>query len=229
MNKTGKLIAGVIVLVVIIGGIVWYSRSGSPAGAPSTNTGTNGSNPAPVVPVSETTKVSDKLASYHNDELGFAIDYPTAWEKDETTTGVTFILPIDQAQVSTIAKLQIDVTASAGKCSFPPVTTIKDRGTLSVGSNTLNMISMSNDVQGRSYFNRMYSLQQGSVCYLFAFSSISLSPSSKNLTGSNVTQAQNNNKAIVTSADTAFTTLVKSFKFVTGPAGVDETKASPAK
>jgi hypothetical protein len=56
-----------------------------------------------------------------------------------------------------------------------------------------------------------------------------LAPSSKNLTGSNVTQAQNNNKAIVSTADGDFTAMVKSFAFVSTPAGTDETKASPSK
>ncbi len=138
-------------------------------------------------------------------------------------------MPIDQSQVSTVAKLESKIVVYSGKCSFPPVTTVKDRGTLTVNANTLNMISMSNTVQGRAYFDRMYSLQKGSVCYLFLFSSITQSTTSKNLKGSDLTQAQNNNKAIVNVADSAFTDMVKSFTFVTGPAGVDETKVSPAK
>ena len=138
-------------------------------------------------------------------------------------------MPIDQTQVSTVAKLEVDISTVAGKCAFPPVTTIKDRGTLVVGKSTLDMISMDNSVQGRGYFNRMYSLQSGDVCYIFAFSSITQSLTSKGLTGSNQTQATNNNKAIVNAADADFTNMVKSFAFVQGPAGVDETKAAPAK
>ena len=134
-------------------------------------------------------------------------------------------MPIDANQVSTVAKLQADITTAPGKCSFPPVTTIKDRGTITVGSNTLNMITMSNSVQGRGYFDRMYSLQQGNICYLFHFASITLAPESKKLSGSNLTQAQNNNKAIVSTADGDFTSMVKSFAFVQGPAGIDESKA----
>ena len=88
---------------------------------------------------------------------------------------------------------------------------------------------MSNTVQGRGYFNRMYSLQKGDVCYMFSFASITLAASSKNLTGSNATQAQNNNKAIINTADGAFTAMVKSFAFITTPAGTDETTASPKK
>ena len=45
------------------------------------------------------------------------------------------------------------------------------------------MISMSNTVQGRNYFNRMYTLQKDSVCYYFTFSSITSSPTSKGYTG----------------------------------------------
>ena len=71
----------------------------------------------------------------------------------------------------------------------------------------------------------MYSLQKGDVCYMFSFASITKALSSGNLTGSNATQAQNNNKAIINTADGAFTAMVKSFAFVTPPAGVDETKA----
>ena len=157
-----------------------------------------------------------------------AID-PTVWEKAEADLGVSFIIPIDKAQVSTVAKLQSDINVFSGKCSFPPVTTIKDRGTIKVGDSTLNTISMSNMVQGRNYFNRMYSLQKEGVCYMFSFSSITLDPASKGLTGSNMTQAQNNNKAIVNSTDAAFTDMVKSFAFVTGPQGKDETTVSPAR
>jgi hypothetical protein len=59
---------------------------------------------------------------------------------------------------------------------------------------------------------------------MFSFASITLSPASKKLTGSNITQAENNNKALIATADTAFTTMVKSFVFVTGPQGIDESK-----
>ena len=223
-----KTIIAVIVVVLIVIGIIIFGRGSynNPSNGNGTSpTSTNGVSPTPVVPVTETTKVSNKTSQYQNAELGFSLNYPTAWEADNTDTGVTFIMPIDTTQVSTVAKLQADISVVSGKCGFPPVTTIKNRGTLAVGSNTLNMITMSNSVQGRGYFDRMYSLQQGSVCYLFHFSSITLAPESKNLTGSNLTQAQNNNKAIVSTTDTDFTNMVKSFAFVQGPAGIDESKA----
>ncbi len=223
----------VIIIIIIIVGIVIFGRSGGPA-SPITGgdiTGNLSSTTIPSAPVavSETTKVSSKVSAYENDELGFSIKYPTSWEKSETSNGISLIMPIDQSQVSTVAKLQADITVSSGKCSFPPVTTVRDRGTLTAGSNSLNMISMSNTVQGRTYFNRMYSLEKSGICYIFAFSSIAQSPTVKNLTGSNLTQAQNNNKAIVNTADTAFTDMVKTFAFVTGPAGRDETQVVPTK
>ena len=218
-----KKITGLLVVVLVIIGIIWISRS--PSSGPSGDNRTSTSSSTPSVPVSETIKVSSQTSEYQNAELGFSVKYPTAWEKSEADLGVSFIMPIDKKQVLTVAKLQAEVNVTSSKCSFPPVTTIKDRATLKVGAETLNTISMANTVQGRGYFNRMYSLQKGPLCYFFTFSSITLDPASKGLKGSDIIQAQNNNKAIVNSSDTAFTDMVKSFAFVTGPAGVDETKA----
>ena len=218
----------VVVIVLIIVGILVFGGSKG-AKTPTTEELTATTTPTASVAVSETTKVSSKVSAYENDELGFSVKYPTSWEKSETSNGISFIMPIDQAQVSTVAKLQADIAVSSGKCSFPPVTTVKDRGTMALGADTLNMISMSNTVQGRNYFNRMYSLEKNGVCYIFAFSSITQNPSVKNLTGSNLTQAQNNNKAIINTADGAFVDMVKTFAFVTGPSGKDETQVVPVK
>ena len=219
-------IALVIVVIAIVAFIVLRGGKG---GQPSETVQNpldqvNGNSSAPL-PVSETTKVSGSLSKYQNAELGFAVSYPSEWEKEETSTGVQFIAPIDQTQVSTVAKLESDITISPGKCSFPPVTTVTERKTVTIATLPFNMISMSNSVQGRSYFNRMYSLDHGGVCYLFAYSYIALSPESKNLTGSNLTQAQNNNKAIMKTVDDAFTAMVKTFVFVAPPKGEDETQA----
>jgi len=230
MNKNSKNIVIAVVVIIVIALVIWYvaGNSGSnPSAQTPQGVADNGAS-APVA-VSETTKVSGSSSLYQNSELGFSVKYPTSWEKDETDNGVQFVMPIDQSQVSTVAKLESDITISGGKCAFPPVTTVKDRGTLSVGASSFDMISISNTVQGRSYFNRMYSLQSGNTCYLFAFSYIALDPTAKGLTGSNITQAQNNNKAIMTTADAAFTGMVKTFAFVTTPAGESETQASPAK
>jgi hypothetical protein len=218
-----KKIIGFIVLVLVIIGLVWYTRSAQEGRSP-----TGSSTPTVWVPETETVKVSDKLLEFTNAELGFSIKYPSTWEEGKADQGVIFLVPIDKNQVSTVVKLQADVTVVPGKCSFPPVTTVKERTTITVKDKKFNMISMSNTVQGRTYFNRMYSTENGSICYLFGFSSITQSPASKNLTGSALTQAENNNKAILNSSDAAFTEMVKSFEYVTGPQGVDETKAAPA-
>ncbi len=228
MKKT--TIAVIIIIVLVVVGIIVFGRGSTPSGTtPKTTDTGNGQTTTPPVASSEVTKVSSKVSSYQNDELGFSVKYPSAWEKNDNGTGVSFIMPVDQSQVSTINKLQADVSVATGKCAFPPVTTVKDRGTLTVGGSTLNMIAMTNTVTGTEYFNRMYSLQKDDVCYFFSFASIAKSPASKNLTGSNVTQAQNNNKAITATADAAFTDMVKSFAFVSGPAGKDETSVVPTK
>ncbi len=221
-----KTLISIVVIAIVIILIVLLGRGSSTVTLPGNTTSTGST--TTVVTVAETTKVSNKTSKFENAELGFSVNYPSAWEHTNTATGVVFVTPTDSSQVSTIAKLESDIVVNSEKCAFPPVTTIKERGTIKVGSNTLNMISMSNNVQGRSYFNRMYSLQLGSICYYFTFSSIALSPESKKLTGSNLTQAQNNNKAIVSTADADFTAMVKTFAIVQGPAGIDETKAAPA-
>ena len=228
MKKTSIGTVGLLVVIVFIA-VIWYKSSPS-SSSPVTISPTDVVTSADTtVPSTATVKVSDKLSSYENAELGFSVKYPTSWEKDETDTGATFIMPIDKTQVSTLAKLQAEIGIASGKCSFPPVTTVKDRSTITVGSNTFNMISIMSTVQGRGYLNRMYSLQKGSICYVFTFSSITLDPVSKGLTGSNVTQAQNNNKAIVATADAAFTDMVKSFAFVSTPAGQDESTVPAVK
>ncbi len=219
------LLFALFVIVIVIAGIS-ISNKKDPVTADSTDK-LNASSTKSVA-VSETNKISSRTSKFQNSELGFSVNYPTSWEANSSDLGVTFIMPIDSNQVSTIAKLQAEISVSNTKCAFPPVTTVKDRGTINVGTNTLNMISMANTVQGRAYFNRMYSLQKDAVCYYFYLSTIALSPQSKNLTGSNLIQAENNNRAIIAAADAGFTEMVKSFSFITGPSGVDETKAAPA-
>lgn len=227
MNNRSKIIAAALIVVAIIV-IVVISMSGKSAGNLSDGTATD-TNSTATPAVSEIKKLSGNISEYHNAELGFALKYPSEWEKEDGNAGVTFIMPIDANQVSTVATLQAVVQVISGTCAFPPVTTIKDRSSVKLGENTFNMISMSNTVQGRTYFNRMYSLQKGEVCYMFSFASISHNPSTKGLTGSNITQAQNNNKAIVNTADSAFTDMVKSFGFVAGPQGQDESTVAPKK
>lgn len=224
MKKSTVII--LIVFVAVIAVIIWIGRAKTTV--PVVDEPVYQGTTTPPVSVIETTKVTTKTSKYENAELGFSVNYPNTWEVANSNTGVSFIMPIDKTQVSTVNKLQADISVTAVKCAFPPVTTIKDRATITVGSLKMNMISMSNTVQGRNYFNRMYSLQRGNTCYLFSFSSLTLSPESQKLTGSNKTQAENNNKAILSIADAAYTEMVKSFALVIGPAGQDETKVAPA-
>ena len=227
-NNSKSIIITIVVIILVVVGIVWYGRGPS---TDNTNTTQNplsevNGNSTALLPVSETTVVSGSLKKYQNAELGFAVQYPSSWEKGDADTGVQFIIPVDPTQVSTVNRLEADVNVTSGKCSFPPVTTVESRGTLAlVGGLTMNMITISNTVQGRSYYNRLYTLEKGSICYSFNFTYVALSPDTKGLTGSNLTQAQNNNKAIKATADAAFTAMVKTLTFVAPPAGEDETKA----
>jgi len=227
-NKAKNIIIWVIVVIVVALAIWLVSRGETPVNTPTVNGPTN--TPETVqIPVSETTKVSGSLSKYQNAELGFSVQYPTSWQKGETPYGVQFIVPIDSTQVSTVNRLEVDVSVNSSKCNFPPVTTVEKRGTLDVGGFIMNTISMSNTVQGRSYYNKMYSLEKGGICYFFTFSYVALSPDSKGLSGSNLTQAQNNNKAIKSTVDDAFTAMVKSLTFIVSPTGQEETSASPIK
>lgn len=215
----------IVIVLVILGAAVWYFGGNK---APST-TATPSVTPGVSAVVSETTKVSDKLLEYKNEELGFSVKYPLNWEKTVTDAAATFTIPAGKEGTHTVAKLEAKVAVQSGKCSFPPVTTVKDRSTLKSGTLNFNMISMSNSVQGRNYFDRMYSQQRDGICYILSFSSVTLNPTTKGYKGSEATQMTNNNKAIVDSADAAFTTMVKSFAYVVGAVGQDESVASPAK
>lgn len=217
-----------VVVIVIIGLIIWgvTRDKGESVVTPGTETASS----TPIIPVSETTKVSDKLSEYKNEELGFSVKYPSVWELTPGETGINLVVPTGKPETNTIGKLESKVMVVSGKCAFPPVTTIKERTTLKSGDLNFNMISMSNSVQGRSYFDRMYSLQRGdSICYIFSFSSITLSPASKGFKGSEATQMTNNNKALVDAADASFTSMVKSFAYVVGAAGKSETEVVPVK
>ena len=217
----------ILIVLVILAGIVWVlggNRNGSDTDSlTATSTGTVSA------PVNETVKVSDTLSEFKNEELGFTVKYPSAWEKTAGPTDVTFVIPTGKTNTNTIGKLEAKVSFIPGKCAFPPVTTIKQRETAKYGNLSLNMISMSNSVQGRDYFDRMYSHQRDNICYILSFSSITLSPTSKGFKGSEATQMTNNNKALVDGADQAFVNMVKSFAYAVGPTGQDEAKANPAR
>ncbi len=221
--KKSSLLGVVILVVLVIAGIAIFGKQDFMNTSDDSDSASS-----TVVAVSETTKISRTLSEYTNAELGFSVKYPSEWQSEEGNAGVTFVIPVEKSPVSTIGSLQGSIQVLSNTCAFPPITTAKDRTTLKVEDKVFNTISMSNSVQGRNYFNRMYSLQKGEICYMFSFASITLSPASKNITGGEATQAQNNNKAIVTSADAAFTEMVKSFAFVVGPQGKDEASVAPA-
>lgn len=215
----------IIIVLVIVGLLAWKFGGSQPNVTPEDLSSPTASS----APSTESTKVSDKITAYKNNELGFSIKYPTPWELGTSDFGISLVIPFDGKDKNTIKKLSANVSVAPSKCAFPPVTTVKDRGTLKSGDLTFNTISMSNSVQGVNYFDRMYSLQKDKTCYLFTFSSINLSPASKGYKGSEATQIANNNKALIDSADQAFTEMIKSFKFETGPQGQDEAQVVPAK
>ena len=216
----------VVIVLVIIGAIIWRFNSSSTV----VDKNVSSTDQTVSVPTSQTVKVSGNLSEYKNDELGFSVKYPTTWEKLESPSNVTFTIPtINDQEKNTVGRLESKVDIISGSCAFPPVTTVKERNTLSVGDQTFNMISMSNTVQGRSYFNRMYSLQKDSICYFFTFTAITLSPTSKGYTGSDAQKVGAKNLSLVDTADSQFKDMVKSFAFVVGPVGQDESKVSPKK
>ncbi len=224
-----KIVSIVAVLVIII--LLFWKLSGSSSVVAPTPSGSDESSTT-TLSASQTVKLSDKLSEYKNDELGFAIKYPTTWEKKESPANVTFdvsTINYTDKEKNTISTLQAKVDVLSAKCAFPPVTTVKERDTLKVGALTFNMISIANTVQNRSFFNRMYSLQKDSICYFFTFSSVTSSPASKGFTGVEAQKVGAQNKTLVDTADAQFKDMVKSFSFVVSPVGKDETTVSPKK
>lgn len=224
----------IIVIILAIVGVVYYKVNDSKVvvnnGTDSTsNTSTDVDNNVSV-PTSQTVKVSDKLSEYKNDELGFSVKYPTTWEKLESASNITFTIPLsNETERNTVNKVEAKIDISSGACTFPPVTTVKERNTVKVNDLSFNMISLSNTLQGKTFFNRMYSLQKDSVCYYFTLGAITSSPSSKGYTGADAQKVGARNKAIVDTADTQFKDMIKTFAFVVGSVGQDETKVSPKK
>ncbi|MEK7464015.1 MAG: hypothetical protein AAB610_02780 [Patescibacteria group bacterium] len=223
-----KKIIVLVVIVAIIGAVAWKFTS-SNRGLSNDNQNTSEQD-EPKVPTSQTVKISDKLSEYKNDELGFSVKYPTAWERGEAANNVTFSMITDSTkEKNTIGNLQAKIDILSSKCAFPPVTTVKERDVLKVDDRSFNMISIANTVQGRNYFSRMYSLQKDSICYFFTFTSVVLSPTSKGFVGADAQAVGARNTMLVDTADAQFKDMIKSFKFVVGPAGQDETKVSPKK
>jgi hypothetical protein len=220
----------IVVIVLVIVGLVIWKMSNSPILPVPNPDNKNASSTTVSVPTSQTVKVSDKLSEYKNDELGFSVKYPTAWERLESPSNVSFTVPIvDSTEKNTIGRLESKIDVISGTCSFPPVTTVKERSSVKVKDLTFSMISMLNTIQGRNYFNRMYTLQKNSICYYFTLTSITLSPSNKGYTGAEAQKIGARNVLLVDTADSQFKDMVKSFTFIIGPVGQDETKASPTK
>lgn len=221
-----KKIIILIIALAILAGIVWRFNSGSVEKTPrgDVNATTTAS-----LPASKTVEVSNKLSEYKNEELGFSVKYPTTWERTESPTGINLVSVVDSKIKHTIGNIESKIDIISGKCSFPPVTTIKERDTLKVGELTFNMISIANTIQSRTFFSRMYSLQKGSVCYFFTLSTITSTPASKGLTGADAQKASSNNTMLVDQADSQFKDMVKSFKFLISAVGQDEAKVAPVK
>jgi hypothetical protein len=216
-----------IIIIIIAGLVIW--RLNSPAGG-LLGGGNENASSTESVPTSQTTLVSTKISEYVNGELGFSVKYPTVWEIGESPANVTFIIPKgDGKEKNTIGNLEAKIDVVSAKCAFPPVTTVSERDTVMVGDLPFNMISIANTIQGRNYFSRLFSLQKGSICYYFTFSSIALSPSSQGIPAADAQKVGATNKSIIDAADTQFKDMVKSFKFVEGPEGQDETQVSPKK
>jgi hypothetical protein len=218
--KKQYIVWAVVIIVIIIGG-VWIAenRSGS------SDMGAMSSSTASVSPT-QTTKLSSSLSQFKNEELGFSVQYPSAWEADSADAGVTFVIP-DQFPQTTLGTLQASIQVLSGTCAFPPVVTVKDKGTMNVGDLSFDTLSIENSVQGRDYFDHLYALQKGGVCYMFIFNSVTVNPTTKGFSTSDVPKIDANNQLHISDADDAFKAVVSSFTFVSTPAGQDEATVKP--
>lgn len=218
MKNINKIII-LVIAIVVLGLVAWRYNSSSMID--------NGSKTEETVsvPTSQTVVVSTKLSEYKNEELGFSVKYPTEWIRVDAPTNVTFTIPVDAKEKNTLGLLEAKVDIQSGTCTFPPVTTVKERDTLKVDDMNFSMISLSNTVQSRKFFSRIYSIQKDSICYLFTFTSNSTNPTSKGFSGAEAQKVSATNTTLIDSADTAFKDFVKSFKFITTAEGIDETQA----
>ena len=216
----------ILLLVIVIGGAVIWRFNSNLNGLGS---GDENATSTESVPASQTIEVSNKLSEYRNAELGFAVKYPTSWEKAESPTSVSLLIPTENPkEPNTVGRAEVKIDVVSGKCAFPPVTTVSERDVVKVGNDSFNMISISNTLQGRNYFNRMYSLQKGSICYFFTLNTIILSPTAEGFVGADAQKVGARNKTIIDTADSQFKDMVLSFKEVTGPEGKDEAQVVPA-
>lgn len=207
----------IIVVLIIVGGFAWYVQK---SGQPTVDT----NQPVAITPTSFT-KVDDKLSQYKNEELGFSVNYPNNWTNEAAPTGVVFTLPTSTLSTGTnsIAKMQVNIDVVPGSCAFPQVTTISERTSTKINGVSFNMVAMSNKVQGRTYFNRMYATPKQSICYVFNLSSIALDPTTnKNYSASQVQAVTAANKEAVAAADAAYKEVIKTFTYVVSPEGENE-------
>ncbi|MDE2188425.1 MAG: hypothetical protein KGJ35_01705 [Patescibacteria group bacterium] len=223
--KKQSTIWTVVILAVIIIAIIFVVRSHMAPGPGGAASMINGNNSASVSPT-ETTKLSSSLSKFQNEELGFSVNYPTSWQIESAPAGATFIIP-DQFPETTIGTLEASIQVIPGTCAFPPVVSVKDKGQLNVGSLTFDTMTIQNSVQGRGYFDHFYSLQNGNVCYMFLLDSVTLNPTTKGFSSSDVPKITANNQSHISDADAAFNDVVKSFTFVAPPAGEPETSYHP--
>jgi hypothetical protein len=227
--KKQNIIVGIIIIVIIVIIAIVAMRGGS---SPAAQSGTTGVYIAPPtgpnstattttpIPATEIATSSNGLSQYVNNELGFSVNYPTAWTIANNSNGPIFTIPTTGKSQNSITILQAGIYYSPGVCAFPPVatSTIQKQSVVTVGSLSFNMLSVVNSAAGMNYNDRMYTLQQSNAsnksCLIFSFGAVAKTSSSSVVTA--------DNSSIVTAADTAFTALVKSFAFVTGAAGQSE-------
>ena len=98
---------------------------------------------------------------------------------------------------------------------------------MNVGNLTFNTVSMQNSVDGRGYFDQLYSLQKGNVCYMFTFVSVTVNPTTKGFSTSDVSKINANSQSHINDANVAFKSVVSSFTFVIPPVGQPETSYHP--
>lgn len=216
----------IVIAVIIIGAALWFGTRGTPTtdvvdtvkDAPVYNPDVF-SDKGTSTPVSGSVKLGN-LTEYKNLELGFSVKYPSVWTIEDALTSVGFVIPIEKNANLTVDKLQTNINVLSGKCSFPPVTTIKEQGTLTVGDKKFNMITMSNTIRTKTYYNRMYSLDKDGVCYMFGFASITTAPEKPGT--AEATKINAANKAKIDASDKQFTDLVKTFEFIKLPDGPNE-------
>jgi hypothetical protein len=204
--KKNTIIGIVVVIIIVLVGIIALKR-----GTPSPEAQLQTLATELPATISETTKVSSTLTKYENDELGFTVTYPNTWALSDSPSGPSFIIPAKAAgetSGSPFASIEASIGFAGGACSA--------KGTpLKVGSLSFMTTSTTETIKAQSHMKHVYALAQDGVCYLFTLESA---------TASSIAGAH---APIITSADQAFTDMVKSFAPVVSAAGDSET-AHPA-